>query len=116
VLGYIGGDVPTYSGCRQDDPMTILSAMDNTDKHRLLYHGFAYPMAQRGLDLVEVRDRSRLRSEENLWTTGQPVEHGTVMARYRVRGRAKGLLRVVQNAEIKLSTGPLDAPKQRTRT
>ena len=100
-----------YAGCRQDDPMTILSAMDNTDKHQRLYPGFAYPMAERGLDLIEVRDRKRVLSEENVWTSGQPIEHGTVMARYRVRGPAKGLLRVDRNADIRLSTGPLDAPK-----
>lgn len=100
-----------YAGRREEDPMAILSVLDNTDKHRVLQHGFAYPAAERGLELIEVRDRKRLLSEENVWTTGQAIEHGTVMARYRVRGRAKDLLRVKQDAQIKLSTGPLDAPK-----
>jgi hypothetical protein len=66
---------------------------------------------QCGLDLIEVRDRKRVWSEENLWTKGQPIEHGTVLARFRVRGQAAGLLRVDPGAEIKLSTGPLKAPR-----
>lgn len=99
-----------YAGRKEDDPMTILSAMDNTDKHRLLYPSFAYPLAERGLDLIEVRDSKRVLSAENVWTGGQPIEHGTVMARFRVRGLAKGLLRADQNAEVKLSTGRLGAP------
>jgi hypothetical protein len=100
-----------YVGRKQDDPLAILSAMDNTDKHRLLHHGFAYPEAERGLDLIEVRNRRVVLSEENGWTRGEPIEHGTVMARYRIRGDAKRVLRVASNAEIKLFTGPLDGPK-----
>ena len=50
-------------------------------------------------------------SEENLWVSGQPIANGTVMARFRIRGPAKGLLRVDPNAEMKLATGPLDAPR-----
>jgi hypothetical protein len=99
-----------YVGRRQEDPMATLSAMDNADKHRLLYHGFAYPTAARGVDLIEVHDRKRLLSEENVWTSGQPIEHGTVMARYRIRGPAQGVISVDRRAEVKLSTGPLGAP------
>jgi hypothetical protein len=91
--------------------MAILSALDNTDKHRLLYHGVAYPTAERGLDLIEVRDRNRVLSDENLWTSGDPIEHGTVMARYRIRGSARNILRVSSTAEVKLSTGRLGDPK-----
>jgi hypothetical protein len=100
-----------YAGRRHEDPMAILSASDNTDKHRLLQHGFAYPTAERGLDLIEVRNRKRVLSEVNVWTSGQPIEHGTVMARYVIRGIAKGVIRVNRNAEVKLATGPLGAPR-----
>jgi hypothetical protein len=99
-----------YAGRRLEDPIAILSGMDNADKHRLLQHGFAYPAAQRGLDLIEVRNRKMVLSEENVWVSGQPIAHGTVMARFRIRGLAEGLLRVDSNAEMKLATGPLDAP------
>ena len=34
-----------------------------------------------------------------------------MIARFRIRGLAKDLLRVDPNAEIKFSTGPLDAPR-----
>jgi len=100
-----------YGDRRRGDPIAILSALDNTDKHRLLHHGFVYPAAERGLDLIQVRDRKKVLSEGNVWVSGQPITHGTVMARFRVRGLAKDLLRVDPNAEIKLSTGPLDAPR-----
>jgi hypothetical protein len=100
-----------YSARRQEDPMAILSAMDNTDKHRLLHHGFAYPAAKRGLDLIEVRDRRAVVSAENGWTSGEQIEHGTVMARYRIRGDPKRVLRVDPHAEIKLSTGPVEGPR-----
>jgi hypothetical protein len=96
-----------YAVAGQDDPVAILSALDNTDKHRLLHHGFVYPAAERGLDLIQVRDRKMVLSEENVWLSGQAIAHGTVMARFRIRGSAKGLLRVDPRAEIKLSTGPL---------
>jgi hypothetical protein len=100
-----------YGDRRNDDPMAILSALDNTDKHRLLHHSFAYPTAERGLDLIKARDRNMVLAEENVWTSGEPIEHGTVMARFRIRGRAEGLLRVDRNADIRLSTGPLHGRK-----
>jgi hypothetical protein len=99
-----------YGDRRRDDPIAILSALDNTDKHRLLHHGFVYPAAERGLDLIQVHDRKKVLSEENVWVSGQPLAHGTVIARFRIRGLAQDLLRVDPNADIKLSTGPLDAP------
>jgi hypothetical protein len=109
----IYGEQPhvAYAGRRREDPMAILSSLDNDDKHRLLHHGFGYPDAERGLDLIQIRDHKMVLSAENVWTTGQPIEHGTVMARYRIRGLADGLLRVDRAAEIKLSTGPPDAPR-----
>jgi hypothetical protein len=50
-------------------------------------------------------------AEENVWLNGQPIANGTVMARFRIRGPAKGLLHVDPSAEIKVSAGPLDAPR-----
>lgn len=100
-----------YTDRRREDPIAILSALDNTDKHRLLHHGFVYPAAERGLDLIQIRNRRRVLSQENVWVSGQPIVHGTVMARFRIRGSAKDLLQVDPSAEIKLSTGPPDAPR-----
>ena len=100
-----------YGERRRDDPIAILSALDNTDKHRLLHPGFVYPAAERGLDLIQIRDRKRVLSEQNLWVSGQPIEHGTAIARFRIRGLAQDLLRVDPKAEVKLSTGPLGAPR-----
>ena len=100
-----------YAGRSREDPLASLSALDNTDKHRLLQHGFAYPTAERGLDLIEVLNRKRVLSQNNVWTSGQPINHGTVMARYVIRGPAKGVIRVDRKADIKLATGPVGAPR-----
>jgi hypothetical protein len=55
-------------------------------------------------------------SEENVWTSGQPLEHGTEMARYRVVGLAKGLLRVDQNAETCCRRAGTTHQRQCTKT
>ena len=104
-----------YPGRRQEDPLAILSALDNTDKHRMLHHGFAYPAAECGLDLIEVRDRKRVAQEQNVWTSGEPIDHGTVVARCIIPGRAEGVLGVDPKAEVKLSTGPLDRSENDVR-
>jgi hypothetical protein len=90
--------------------MAILSALDNTDKHRMLHPGFAFPTAKRGVDLIDVRDRNRVLGEHNVWTSGQPIEHVTVMARYIIRGSAEGVLRVDPKPDDKLLR-PLDPPR-----
>jgi hypothetical protein len=100
-----------YTDRTRDDPLVTLSTMDNADKHQLLWHGFAYPTVERGLDLIRIKNRKRVLREENAWTTGQPLEHDTVMARFVVRGNAKEVLAVDERAEVKLSTGPLGAPR-----
>jgi hypothetical protein len=100
-----------YGDRRRDDPIAVLSGLDNTDKHRLLHHSFAYPAAERGLDLIEISDRRRVLSKENVWVSGQPIVHGTVLARFRIRGLGNDLLRVDGDAEITVSGGPLDAPR-----
>jgi hypothetical protein len=101
-----------YAGKRNVDPMVIMSRLDNDDKHRLLHHGFAYPTAERGLDLIDVRDPTMVLSQENVWTSGQPVQNGTVMARYRLHPRAnpRKMIRIRRNAQLRLSAGPVDAP------
>lgn len=100
-----------YAGRQCEDPLVSLGAMDNADKHRLLYHSFAYPTAARGLDLIEIRDRNRVLSAENVWSSGEPLVHGTVVARYRVRGLANDVLRVDRGADVKLTTGRLGDPQ-----
>jgi hypothetical protein len=55
-------------------------------------------------ECVQISDRKMVLSEENVWVSGQPLVRGTVIARLRIRGLAKGLLRVDPTAEIKPST------------
>ena len=59
----------------------ILNTLDNADKHRLLHQAFVYPGVDRGVDLIEVLDHTKVRSAVNLWNAGQPLENGTNLAR-----------------------------------
>jgi hypothetical protein len=78
--------------------------------------GIEFDNSRRPIDLIQVRDRKMVLSAQNVWVSAQPIAHGTVMARFRIRGLAKGLLRVDPNAEIRLSTGRSKAPGRHTRT
>jgi hypothetical protein len=107
AVALIYAEQPLHQIPPDEDPLVVLNGLDNDDKHRLLHPTFAYPAAKRALDVIEVRDRKLLVKEENVWEAGQPLEHGTVMARYRFRGDAQSLFRVDPAAKIGFSTGPL---------
>lgn len=69
----------------EQDPLAILNEMDNADKHRLLHTAFVYPGGERGVDLIEVVARGRVRATTNHWESGQKLEHGTRLAMYLIR-------------------------------
>jgi len=68
------------------DPLVILNALDNDDKHRLLHPAFAYVDEEKGVDLIEIVDPKRVTQLVNRWVSGQPLGDGTVLARFMVRG------------------------------
>jgi hypothetical protein len=112
AVAMIYAEQPLHRAAPAQDPLVVLNNLDNDDKHRLLHHGFAYPTVERGVDLIQVKDPKVLMGQpENVWTASQPLGHDTVLARYRLRALAAGQLRADPKAEIKLSTGPLEAPK-----
>jgi hypothetical protein len=91
-----------------DDPLVTLNKLDNADKHHLLYPAFVYPGVNRGLDLIEVRPGANV-TKLNVWNAGDPLEDGSVLAKFIVRGNAKQVLRVRRDAPIGFAAGELTA-------
>jgi hypothetical protein len=94
-----------------DDPLVILNKLDNVDKHRLLHQAFVYPGVTRGLDLIEVLDRAKVKTAQNVWTAGQPLEAGTTIARFMIRGEARRVIRARFDAPIGFASGDPGAPR-----
>jgi hypothetical protein len=94
-----------------DDPLVVLNALDNDDKHRLLHTSFVYPGGSegRGLDLIDVVQPSRVRASTNEWTAGEPLEDGTTLATFMVRDPEEGILSPRDDAPIGFAVGHLDA-------
>jgi hypothetical protein len=90
----------------ETDPLVILNALDNDDKHRLLHPAFAYVNEKEGVDLIEVTDSTRVIRVINRWRSGQPLGHGTVLARYMIRGTTRPPpLRAREDASIGFASG-----------
>lgn len=103
---------PLHRPSPQDDALVIVNKLDNDDKHRLLQRAFVYPAGERGVDLIEILDRGRLRNETNHWTAGQPLIHGTLLASYLFRGRFQTPpLRARSDASIGFAVGDRDGPR-----
>jgi hypothetical protein len=107
---------PLHSPTPAEDPLVILNQLDNSDKHRLLHQSFVYTAADRGLDLIEIVHPSRVRDQTNLWVSGQPLEDGTKLARFMVRGEAKGAIAARSDAPIGFASGELGAQLRDTQT
>jgi hypothetical protein len=76
---------PLHRADPEHDPLVIANTLDNADKHRLLYESFVYPRAPEGIDLIDVTDRSRLGSAQNVWNEGDVLDDGTVLASFMFR-------------------------------
>ena len=79
---------PLHRDEPEHDPLVTLNKLDNADKHRLLYETFVYPRAAKGIDLIEITDKSRLVTAQNVWNEGDPLDHGTVLATFMFRGQS----------------------------
>jgi hypothetical protein len=82
------------------DPLVILNKLDNADKHRLLHQAFVYPGFDRGIDLIEVIDRTKVKIADNRWNAGQPLESGTHLAHFMIRGELSRAIRARPDAMI----------------
>jgi hypothetical protein len=108
----IYAEQPLHWKVPAEDPLVIIRNLDNADKHQLLHPAFVYAGVDRGIDLIEVLDRGRLIHERNIWTAGQPLEDGTVLARFMFRGSgAREAIRLRPDAELGFASGPVGAPR-----
>jgi hypothetical protein len=111
AVGFVYAEQPLHWTAPAADPLVVLNELDNADKHRLLHQSFVYPSVKRGLDLVEILDHAKVRTAQNVWTAGQPLQHGTAIARFMIRGEARRVIRSRVDAPIGFASGQLDAPR-----
>lgn len=90
----------------------IVNTLDNYDKHRLLRTSFVYVGERAGLDLIEVTDSKRVVASTNRWTSGAPLEHGTVLATFLTRPPWEPRpLRTRRDARVSFATGEVGEPR-----
>ena len=71
----------------------------------MMHPAFVYTDVDQGLDLIEIVDPGRVVGATNSWRPGRPLEHGTTIATFLVRGEAKGAVRARRDARIGYATG-----------
>lgn len=94
-----------------EDALVILNKLDNVDKHRLMHQAFVYVGAGEGLDLIEILDRRKVSSADSLRRAGQPLEDGTNLARFLIRGDFRESIRVRSEAQMSVASGEIGAPR-----
>ena len=73
---------------------------------------FVYSGTVDGLGLIEVLDRARVVRAENVWNAGEPLENGTTLARFLIRGGdPTRVLRARPAVPIGFASGELGAPR-----
>lgn len=107
----IYNEQPLHRAVPTADPLVILNKLDNTDKHEELSPAFTYTDVGRGVDLIEVLDRSGVKREENLWTAGTDLEDGTLLARYLIDGDVRRVLKADDDAALGFATGKVGAAR-----
>jgi hypothetical protein len=111
AVALIYEEQPLHRAAPATDPLAVLNRLDNEDKHRLLSPTFVYAGVARGVDLIEVLDRAKVKVTENLWTAGQPLEDGTTLARFMIRGRARDAIRARRDAPLGFASGVVGEPR-----
>jgi hypothetical protein len=102
---------PLHAQSPNEDPLLLLNGLDNDDKHRLLRPAFVYTGEDTGLDLIEVKRPSRVMKRMNAWTAGQPLEDGTPLARFLLRGDPSQAIGARSDAKIGFATGDVTRPR-----
>ena len=102
---------PLHRAEPQADPLVVLNSLDNADKHRVMRPAVVYTNAERGTDLIEIRAPSRCGKPINHWNCGEPLEQGTRLATFLVRGTAQDVLGARNDAPIGFATGDVDSPR-----
>jgi hypothetical protein len=111
VVDLIHEEQPLHRTTPEEDPLVILNRLDNADKHRLLHPAFVYPGVKCGLDLIELVDPSKLTSARNLWNAGLPLEDGTNLALFIIRGEPNRAIRARHDAPIGFASGEVGGPR-----
>jgi hypothetical protein len=111
AVDLIYGEQPLHRASPADDPLVILNGLDNTDKHRELNPAFVYPGVDRGIDLIEVVDASKVQVATNLWEAGQDLDDGTLLARFIIRGGGRLVVRASETAHLGFATGKVGSSR-----
>jgi hypothetical protein len=112
AVDLIYNEQPLHRPAPAEDPLVILNSLDNADKHEDVSPAFVYPGVARGIDLVEVLDRAKVRREENLWSSGMDLKDGTLIARYLIEADdARSVLRADDSPSLSFATGKIDSAR-----
>ena len=111
AIELIYNEQPLHRAVPTEDPLVILNQLDNTEKHDDLSPAFVYSDVGRGVDLIEVLDRRRVKRQENLWTAGTDLEDGTLLARYLIDGDVRRVLQADNDAALGFATGKVGAAR-----
>ncbi len=111
AIDLIYDEQPLHRAVPAEDPLVIMNALDNADKHEQVSPAFVYTDAPRGVDLITVLDRSRVKREENLWTSGSELEDGTLLARYLIEGNPRDVLRVDDTLRLAFASGKVGSAR-----
>lgn len=76
-----------------------------------MHQAFVYVGAGEGLDLIEILDRRKVSSADSLRRAGQPLEDGTNLARFLIRGDFRESIRVRSEAQMSVASGEIGAPR-----
>ena len=104
---------PLHRRAPAEDPLVILNQLDNVDKHRLLHQALVYVDVKEGLDLIEVLDQRQVTGADSLWRVGQPLENGTNLARFMIRGNFRAAIRSRPEARMSVASGEASAARSR---
>jgi hypothetical protein len=109
---FIHGEQPFLRDDPSADPLMIVNALDNYDKHRFLRPAFVYVGEKAGLDLIEVVDSKRVKQGTSRWVEGEPLAHGTTLATFLTRPPwTPHPVRARRDARISFATGEVGEPR-----
>ena len=105
AVDLIYAEQPLHEQEPDADPLVVLNRLDNDDKHELLHPAFVYTDVSQGLELIEIVEPALVVGSTNEWLPGQPLEDGTQIATFMVRGEPNGVIKARYNARLGFATG-----------
>lgn len=102
---------PLHLDQPDNDPLVVISRLDNADKHRLLHPTFVYAGVSEGAELIEILDPGKVRTVRSIWHSGEALEHGTRLAEFLLRGGPRDTLRAHRTVPIGFAWGELGQPE-----